>query len=94
MPRFSIAHRNEQGQELIIVPLDKSFDYKAQSEKDAIIRELQMRAGNADLRGTVVPVWQSSGGRMAFIAPRPWWPYFRGLTLSAVSLMINRELYW
>lgn len=94
MPRFDVAHIRQQGVDLIIVPLDKSFGFKGDSEKDAIILELQERASSAGLAGTVVPVWDNVGGRMAFIAPRPWHPFFRSLTLSHVASNVNRELYW
>ena len=94
MPRFKVAHIREQGQDIIIVPLESSFGYKSDSEQAAIIDELQSHARGAGLGGTIVPVWDDGGGRMKFIAPRPWHPFFQGLSLTSVYANLNRELYW
>jgi hypothetical protein len=94
MPDFDVAHIRQQGVDLIIVPLDRSFGHKNDSDKDAIITELQGRASSAGLAGTVVPVWDNGGGRMAFIAPQPWHPFFMSLTLRQVAANVNRSLYW
>jgi len=92
MPHFKIAHIHEQGQDMIIVPLESSFGNLPTGEQEATIAELQIRSRGADLRGTVVPVW-NSGGRMAFIAPRPWHPFFEHMNLQWVAHNLNRELY-
>jgi hypothetical protein len=94
MPRFEVAHMHTQGQDMIVIPLDNSFGCKSQADQDAITDELQMRAASAGLRGTVVPVWDAGGGRMSFIAPRPWHPYFRSIGLAHIALRLNRALYW
>lgn len=94
MPSVKVAHLREQGQNMIIVPLDSSFGREPQPQQDATIRELQMRASGAGLAGRVVPVWDNGGGRMAFIAPQPWHPFFRSLSLQAVWGNVNRELSW
>ncbi|MGJ0391901.1 MAG: hypothetical protein ACR650_03960 [Methylocystis sp.] len=92
MPNLKVAHLHEQGQDMIIVPLDSSFGCKSGQEQSEAIGELQMRSTSAGLRGTVVPVWQSSG-RMAFIAPRPWHPFFQSLSLPMVYANLNKELH-
>lgn len=79
---------------MIIVPLESDFDLKSREEQGEIIEELQMRSRAAGLAGTVVPVWDCGGGRMAFIAPRLWQNYFKGLSLRFVARNLNRELYW
>jgi hypothetical protein len=94
MPRFKIAHIHEQGQDVIIVPMDSSFGNLSIQERDATILELQSRSHAADLHGTVVPVWDSGGGCMAFIAPRLWQQFFETLNLQWVAANLNRELYW
>ncbi len=93
MPSFDVAHIREQGVDVIIVPLDSSFGSKSQSDQNAAIAELQARATSAGLAGTVVPVWDS-GGRMAFIAPPNWHPFFQSINLAHVFANINRKLYW
>lgn len=94
MPTFQVAHIKQQGVDLIIIPLDSSFDSKPRADQDAVIRELQQRASAAGLRGTVVPVWENSSGRMSFIAPKNWHPFFQSLSLADVAMNINRKLYW
>jgi hypothetical protein len=89
-----IAHLHVQGQDMIIVPLDSSFGSKPESDKQGVISELQWRAMGAGLAGEVVPVWDNGGGRMAFIAPRPWHPFFKSLNLTAVRSSLNKELSW
>lgn len=93
MARFKVAHIREQGVDLIVIPLDDTFGYKQSAEQRNIIAELQGRASSAGLAGTVVPVW-NSGGRMAFIARRPWHPFFQNISLAFVLSNLNREIYW
>jgi hypothetical protein len=93
MPHFRVAHLREQGQNMIIVPLESSFGNKSSDDQSAAIAELQVRANGAGLAGTVVPVWES-GGRMHFIAPQPWHPFFSSLSMHAVMGNINKELSW
>ncbi len=93
MPRFKVAHLHEQGQDMVIIPLESSFGSKSDAEQREIIGELQDRSSAANLKGTVVPVWES-GGRMSFIAPQPWHPFFRGLSMQTVFVNINKELSW
>jgi hypothetical protein len=94
MPKFQVAHILEQGVNLIIIPLDSSFGHKSSDEQGQIISELQMRASSANLAGTVVPVWNAGAGRMAFIAPSKWHPFFRTITLQWVAANINKALSW
>ncbi len=94
MPTFEVAHIKEQGVDLIIIPLDSNFRFKTPHQQNEVVGELQTRATSAGLAGTVVPVWDSGGGRMAFLAPRPWHPFFRSLTWPVVTASINRKLYW
>ena len=69
-----------------------NFEFKTEREKDAAVVELQRRAGNAGLAGTVVPVWDGGGGRMAFLAPANCHPFLRSIDLGFVAQNINREL--
>jgi hypothetical protein len=93
MPRLQVAHVREQGVDLIIVPLNDQFEYNPPQAQNSAVHEIQARATSAGPRGTVVPVW-NNGGRMKFIAPRNWHPFFNGLSLNWVAANLNRELYW
>lgn len=92
MAEFDVAHLREQGQDMIIIPLDRDFGYKSGDEQAAIHRSLQLCATSAGLRGSVALVWDTGGGRMGFRAPQPWHPFFRGLDLRTVAANINRTL--
>lgn len=76
---------------MIIVPLEAKFGRLSDSDQEATIAALQACATAAGLRGTVVPTW-TEGGRMRFVAPQAWHPFFRSLSPQAVAASINREL--
>lgn len=94
MTTLDIAHIQRQGQNMIIVPLDDSFDHKTSSQQQASIAAIQRAAIGARLAGTVVPVWEAADGRMKFIAPRPWHPFFQSIELSWVFANVNKTLSW
>jgi hypothetical protein len=94
MPRFEVAHLREQGVDLIVVPLTSAFGFKSQREQNDVQDELQLRANRAGLRGTVVLVWDGGGGRMSFLAPPGYHPFFRSIGLREIAMSVNRELYW
>jgi hypothetical protein len=94
MPTVKVAHLNQQGQDMIIVPLDSNFGHKADDDQQSTVRELQLRANRAGLRGRVVTVWDGGSGRMSFIAPKPWHPFFSSLNLSTVYQNLNKQISW
>jgi hypothetical protein len=94
MPHFKVAHIREQGQDMIIVPLDSAFGRKITSEQQSVRTELQARSRAAGLAGTVVPVWDDGFGRMGFFAPIGWRAFFESINLHWVFANVNREIYW
>ena len=94
MTRLKVAHVREQGVDLIIVPLASSFGRQSTNQQHSAIHELETRAASAGLAGGIVPVWDSGSGRMAFIAPNEWHPFFRSINLRWVFANVNRELSW
>ena len=94
MPSMKVAHVRQQGVDLVIAPLDPDFGYKTPQDQREIVSEIQLRSRSAGLAGTVVPVWDGGGGRMSFIAPQPWHPFFRSLDLRSVWANVNREISW
>ncbi len=93
MPRFKVAHIREQGNDMIIFPLESSFGRKGSDEQNSILAELEARAHAAGLDGRAVAVWDS-GGRMAFLAPHQWQGFFRSINLRFVLANVNREISW
>ena len=94
MPEYDVAHIREQGVDLIIVPLKDRFGRLSAAEQHTAINELQRRAAAAGLAGKVIPIWPAGVGRMAFIAPRPYRPFFRSIDLRFVLRNVNRRLTW
>jgi len=94
MPHLKVAHIRQQGVDLIIAPLDRDFGYKTPQDQQEIVGEIQLRANSAGLAGTIVPVWDGGGGRMSFIAPPNWHPFFRSLSLPSVWANVNRDISW
>jgi hypothetical protein len=94
MPSFDIAHIRQQGVDLVIVPLEDSFDHKTQAQQRATIDQLQVAARSAGLAGAVVPVWETNSGGMKFIAPNNYHPFFKSIGWSFVARNINRKLSW
>ncbi len=94
MTTLEVAHVRQQGVDMIIVPLDRSFNHKPSSQQNATRNEIQTRANSAGLRGSVALVWDAGGGRMAFLAPPQWMNFFRSINLRWVFANLNRELSW
>ncbi len=94
MPKLDIAHIREQGQDMIIAPLDDSFNQKSPSQQEAAVRQIQLAARSAGLNGTAVAVWEDSSGRMKFIAPPQWHSFFRSINIGWVLQNVNRSLSW
>lgn len=89
---FEIAHVREQGVDLIIIPVSSDYGDWSDSDQQDGWQGLQLCASAAGLRGTVVPVWKSASGRMWFLAPHNWHPFFKSLTWRDVLSNINKEL--
>src|SRR5690606_7449640 len=88
---YKIAHVREQGQQMIIIPLDPDFDRQTPQNQQETVASLQVCASSANLAGTVVVVWQA-GNRMKFIAPEQWHPFFRTLPWRNVIANLNKTL--
>ena len=93
-PCFKVAYIKEQGADMIIVPVSVTFEDKSPEEQQAIVATLEAAARSAGLIGTVVPVWDHGLGQMAFMAPKPWAPFFQNIGLEFVFRNINHELSW
>lgn len=89
---FDVAHVKEQGVDLIIVFVASSFGHKTNHEQNEVCASLQACATAAGLAGTVVPVWDTGGGRMGFLAPQNFHPFFRSVSLADVAVSINKKL--
>lgn len=93
MPQLKLAHIREQGQDMIIFPLDRSFGNKSDYEQSAALEELEMRANSAGLAGRAVAFWQQ-GGRTMFRGPNPWHGFLKSVSMSWVQANLNRQISW
>lgn len=94
MPHFKVAHVREQGQDMIIFPLDQRFGQLPKHEQQQELTGLEMRAHGAGLAGHAVAVWDAGGGRMGFIGPQQWHGFLQNLNLRGVLASLNKEISW
>jgi hypothetical protein len=92
MPTFQVAHLRRDGQDVIIVPVDRSFGKRSPGEQARIQEAFQRSAAAADVPGVVVPVWEDDSGRMAFRAPPPWHDFFKSIDMVYVATALNQNL--
>ena len=94
MPSYKVAHIHEQGQDMIIFPLESRFGHQTQSDQETELSALEFRANSAGLKGSAVAVWDGGGGRMAFLGPRPWHAFLTSINLHWVLANLNKEVSW
>jgi hypothetical protein len=92
MTHYKIAHIQDRGVNMIVIPLDPSFGKKSWYQQNNFMDDLQLSAKNAGLAGTVVPVWRI-GDNHGFIAPPKWHAFFKKLSWDAIQASINNELF-
>ncbi len=92
MPTFQVAQLRHDGQDVIIVPVDRSFGKRPPAEQARIQEAFQRSAAAVDMPGVVVPVWEDSTGRMAFRAPPPWHDFLKSIDMIYVATALNRNL--
>lgn len=91
MREYRIAHVREQGQQMIIIPLERDFEHRSPQEQQATVAALQAAAIDADLAGAVVVAWQV-GQRHKFIAPPQWQRFFSTLPWHNIVASLNKTL--
>ena len=92
MPTFQVAHLRRDGQDIIIVPVDRTFGKRSPAEQARIQEAFQRSAVSAEMAGVVVPVWEDASGRMAFRAPPPWHDFLKSIDMVYVATALNRIL--
>jgi hypothetical protein len=94
MPKYKVAHLHEQGQDMIIFPLEAKFGHQTDSDKNHELGILGFRANAAGLRGAAVAVWDAGGGSMGFMGPQQWHPFLKSINLQFVMANLNKEVFW
>jgi hypothetical protein len=93
MPRYEVAHIREHGTDIVIIPLEPTFDSKSPAEKTRTRDELQLKATAAGLAGTVALVWEHND-RMAFFGPNNLHTYLGSLNMALVLQSVNKFISW
>ena len=93
MTRIKVAHIREQGQDMLLFPLDGGVHQKPDSEKQHILDDLEDSAHAAGLGGTAAILWDH-GGRTYSFGPRQWAPFLRSISTRWVLRNVNREISW
>ena len=88
---FDIAHVREQGQDMIVFALDRSFGFKSQKEQHEIMYFLQRCVSGARLSGSVVVLWEVDG-RTHSIGPKQWGDFLRSIDMMWHAQHVNKTL--
>jgi len=94
MPRFSVAVLRAQDVDRLLIPVDPSFAEMGQDARAAIVSEMQSRATPLQLRGVVVPAWQTADGRTWFHAPPHLLSQLAGMDMGWINGHVTRQLFW
>ena len=92
MPIFQVAHLRHGDQDVIIVPVDRSFAKRSPTEQARIQEAFQRSAHTANIPGVVVAVWEDASGKMAFRAPPMWHEFLKSIDMVYVATALNRSL--
>jgi hypothetical protein len=94
MPNYKVAHIHQQGQDMIIFPLESKFGQMIGSEQDRELGILGSRANQAGLRGVAVAVWDAGGGQAAFRGPPQCCALLSRINFNFVMANLNRVISW
>jgi hypothetical protein len=78
MMTYRVGYICEQGQCIVIIPLDSLFGNLLEETQLRIISKLKQCSIDAGLKGDVVVFWWS-GSDYSFIAPPKWHAFFKSL---------------
>ena len=93
MPSFDVAHIREQGQSMLLFPLNSSFGQKSRSDQYNVLAELEIRANAAGLGGHAAAFWQI-GGRTHHVGPRRWSAFLQSVSMRLVLSNVNHKISW
>ncbi|WP_172705021.1 hypothetical protein [Sphingomonas sp. LH128] len=93
MPKFKLAHIKEQGQNMLLFPLDASFSNNTPAQREALLQELEDRAHAAGLAGRAAVFW-NTGNRTFWLGPPPWRNFLNSINMHTVLASINKSISW
>lgn len=90
--KYKLAHIHTRGTDLVLIPLESSFENRSVSEQTEIHKSFQMVAASAGLRGNIVLVWDKGDGATGFLSENRVQSVMQNITYEFVQNKINREL--
>jgi hypothetical protein len=87
MATYKVAHVTEQGQQVILILVNRSFGSLSNADQKEAFQALQACATAADLAGHVALVWETGS-----YGPTQWQAFLGSLSYRNVLASINREL--
>jgi hypothetical protein len=91
MYKTRIAIFRHQGQEIIVAPLDCSFQDRPPSQQMEALKRLQKSAMKAGLKAPAAAVWKV-GAKLHFVGPTEWHPFLRTLTWNVIIASLSSTL--
>jgi len=92
MPEFDVACFTRQDEDVVVVFVGRGFGQQSEAQRRGLWVTLRQCASEAGLTGTIVPVWEAPDGGMSFLAPKPWHPFFKSVTLEELTTRVNGKL--
>ena len=90
--KFPFAHIREQGQDMIIVPVDAAFANKSSKSQQEFVAGFENAVNGAGLAGHAVAIW-NTGRHIGFVAPTKWHAFFKSPGIwERVNASINKEI--
>src|SRR5690606_24334010 len=88
MYKTRLAIFMHQGQQIIVVPLDCSFEERPAWQRKKALDDLQKSTARAGLDAPVAAVWRV-GSKLRFVAPTEWHSFLSTLTWNAIVSNLN-----
>ena len=91
MAKYRVAQLTHEGENVILVPVDRSFGKRAQEHREQELVKLRAAAASTGLNGTVVIIWDSAGSVAAF-GPDKWKNFAENLRWTSLRTKMNSDL--
>jgi hypothetical protein len=91
MYKTRLAVFTHKNQEIIIAPLDCSFEERPAWQRRKALDNLQRYAAKAGLHAPIAVVWRV-GGKLRFEGPDEWHTFLRTLTWNAIMSNLSSAI--
>jgi hypothetical protein len=91
MTKYRVAQLPFEGQNVILVPFDRSFGKRPQENKEQDLVKIQKSAELSGFEGQAVIIWDA-GGKVAAYGPDKYKEFAEGLKWTSLRSKMNRDL--